>query len=132
MRHKHHGFPARRPDTQQLVLHVDTGEFIQRTEGLVHQQYVRVERQRARNRHALLHAAGQFRRVFVLRAGQPDECQQFRGTQAAFSTGHAAISGREFHVLSCGQPRKQRALLKHHALASAWSGDHPVVHPRLS
>jgi hypothetical protein len=52
-----------RPDAQQLVLQVAPGQRVEGAEGLVHQHDRRIERQHARDRHPLAHAAGQVLRI---------------------------------------------------------------------
>ena len=46
-------------DLKQQVLHIGTGHFIQRTEGLIQQQHLGLARQATSQRGALGHAAGQ-------------------------------------------------------------------------
>ena len=62
--------PLSRVDAQQLLLHHLARHRVQRGERFIHQQHLGVGRQDARQRHALLHAARQFRRIVFLEAGQ--------------------------------------------------------------
>ena len=64
---------SRLPDAEQQFLHQLAGLVVERAEGLVHQQHARVVGQRARERGALLHAAGQLLGKVVLEAaaGRP-------------------------------------------------------------
>jgi len=47
------------PQLEQFVLHAPARQRVERGEGLVHQQDARMHGQRAGDRHALLHAAGE-------------------------------------------------------------------------
>ena len=47
------------PDPQQKVLHLVAGLRVESAEGLVHQDDLRADGQRAGDGHALLHAAGE-------------------------------------------------------------------------
>ncbi len=60
----------------QFALHQAAGLRVERPERLVHQQDARVDRQRAGDRGALLHAAGQLRRVAVLKPGETDQIDE--------------------------------------------------------
>ena len=62
-----------RPDAQQLVAHGHARLLVERGERLVHQQHRRVLHQAARDRDALLHAAGQLVRIALAEAvaGRP-------------------------------------------------------------
>ena len=62
---------AAQPDPQILA---NLG--VQRAERLVEQQHLRIDRERARQRHPLPLAAGELLGVTVLEAGQPDHLQQ--------------------------------------------------------
>ena len=57
----------------QLLLHQLAGLRVERGERLVHQQHFRVHDQRAREVHALLHAAGEFVRIVMLETREADE-----------------------------------------------------------
>ena len=60
------------PQRQQLVLHARARERVERGERLVHQQNIRLHRHAARDRDALLHAAGQRVRIAVRELGEID------------------------------------------------------------
>ena len=60
------------PEGEQLILHAHTGECIERGEGLVHQQHVRLHRHATRDGDALLHAAGQSVRIAIGKFGEID------------------------------------------------------------
>ena len=69
--------------------------LVQRGEGLVHQQHARLHDQRARDRHALLHAAGQGVGIGVGEARQPDLVQVMHGALVGLAPAQLAqaISG---------------------------------------
>ena len=61
------------PQPQQLLIEHVAHDLVERAERLVHQQQVGIERQRARDRGALLHAARQLPGKLVAEAGEVDE-----------------------------------------------------------
>ena len=67
------------PDVEQVVLQPRAGMRIQRAERLVHQQHRGVIGQRARQRDALLHAAGQFLGIEILKTLEADHLDQRGG-----------------------------------------------------
>ena len=71
-----HGLGRALPDAQQLGLHQAARLRVERAERLVHQQDVRIEGERARDRGALLHAAGELRGIAVLEAGEADQLDE--------------------------------------------------------
>ena len=103
------------PDAQQLKVHLLARQRIERAERLVHQDQLRIVDQRARDRGALLHAAGELVRVFVLRALQPDQREQVARTLAALRQRQAEDLGRQQHVVDHAAPFQQQRLLEHHA-----------------
>ena len=60
----------------QFVLQRGLGHGIERGERLVHQQHLGAQRQRARDLHALLHAAGQLPGIIVGVAVEPNETER--------------------------------------------------------
>ena len=61
------------PDPEQLHVQPLARHLVERAERLVHEQERRVERERARDRDALLHPARELPRVVVLEAAELDE-----------------------------------------------------------
>ena len=100
---------------QQLVLHLGADDGVEGREGLVHQQDRRVGRQRARQAHALLHAARQFVGVAGGPHGQAHLLQRGTGGGLAFAQRHAGQLQPEGGVLQHRQMRQQRERLEHHA-----------------
>ena len=69
-------FGRSRPDAQELEAHLVARQRVERRERLVHQQDVGIEQQRARDRDALLHAAGQLVDALGGEVRKPDEREQ--------------------------------------------------------
>src|SRR5262249_49111571 len=88
---------------------------VERAERLVHQQDLRIERERARDRGALLHAAREVRRKAVLEAGEPDEIDELLRPRLALGARQALPLEAIEDVAAHGLPRKQREMLKHDA-----------------
>ena len=66
-------------EADQQVLHFATDQWIQRAEGLVHQQDLGFRRQPPSQAHPLLHAARQLIRIGVRPSTQTDQLQRFLG-----------------------------------------------------
>src|SRR4051812_3325397 len=77
MRDQHHGLAAREPYALQLGVHLLAGQSVQRAERLVHQEELRIARQRTHDGDALLHAAGKLVGIFVLEALQRRDLEKF-------------------------------------------------------
>ena len=91
MRHEDHGRPGLRPDSEQLHVEALARHLVECAERLVHEQELRRERQRPRNRDPLLHPARQLPRVVLLEAGELDEVDHLadtRGTPRAVPAEH--------------------------------------------
>src|ERR1043165_845491 len=88
---------------------------IESRRGLVEEDCLRTHRQRPRDRHALLLAAGKPVRVVVLPAGQADAQQQCARPLDCLGTGLVLHIDRALdHVLERGAVRKKIEALKHH------------------
>ncbi len=61
---------------QQVVVELEAGDLVERGEGLVHQQQLRLGDQRAGDRDAHLHAAGQFARIARAKSRKADAGQR--------------------------------------------------------
>ena len=68
-------FFVRRPQLQQLLVQLVAHDFIERPERLIHQQQLRINRQRPRNGNPLLHAARQLPGKFLLKAAEIHQFQ---------------------------------------------------------
>ena len=113
-------------DREQLVLQARAGQRVERAERLVHQQHLRLHRQRAGDADALLHAAGDLARALVRRRRQADQRERRVGARlqlgAALGRAEHALDA-EVDVLEAGQPRQQRMVLEHDGALRAGPGD---------
>ncbi len=82
-------------------------------------QHVRIERQRAGEAGALLHAAGELRGIMLVPALQPDRLDGGERLVAPPVRRHALDFQAVFDVLQDGAVGEQRELLEHHAEAGA-------------
>ena len=115
MRHEDDGLAALAPDPQHFEVHLFAGQRVERAERLVHQDQLGIVDEGARDRGALLHAAGQLLRIFVLVAGEPDQIEQIAGAGPRGLHRQADDFGRQQHVVENGSPFQQQRLLEHHA-----------------
>jgi hypothetical protein len=109
----------------ELALHAADGPAqlladlgVQRAEGLIEQQHLRLVRQRARHGDALLLAAGELRGQALVHAFERHELQQFLATLAPVGGLHAAHPQRELDVVGHGHVAEQRVVLEHEADAA--------------
>src|SRR5262249_26742495 len=121
--HEDHGLRRALPDAQQFGLHEAAGLGVERAERLVHQQDLRIEGERARNRGALPHAARQLRGVAVLEAIEPDQVDEGLRPLLAFLPRKSHSLQAVEHIAAHCLPRKQREMLKDDAAIRAGRGD---------
>ena len=81
---------------------------------LVHQAHRRLVDDRAAQRHALLLAAGELRRLAREQRRQPEQLGDAREPRPAIGVGDAPHAQAEQDVLGHGEVRKQRVALEHH------------------
>ena len=119
-----------RTNPHQLVLDHAAGERIERTEGLIEQQHLRLDREGARDADPLLHAAGQLRRLLVLGTGQADQLDET--SAMCFDLGFAPVgpsrSDREGHITEYRHPGHERMPLEDHASLEPRALDFAAVH----
>ena len=98
----------------QPLLHLRAGDRVERAERLVQAQHRLAREQRAQERHALAHAAGQLVGVRALEALEPElgEQRAARGARAARAP-QAGDAQRERGVVERAQPRQQQVALGH-------------------
>ena len=117
--HEQHREARIGPQLEQLVLHPAPRERIERGERLVHQQHVRLHRQRPRDGDALFHAAGQRVRIGIRELGEVDLLDVAHRLRLGRVAAHLARGfQREHHVLLDRFPRQQLVELLEH--------EHPV------
>ena len=103
------------PDFLDFVLQLGAGERVERRQRLVEQQDLRAHRQSTRHRHALAHAAGQFRRPAIERMRQADHFDVAARARGALRLAFPSEDGidRQRHVFEHSEPRHQRIGLEH-------------------
>ena len=80
------------PDLEQELLHQHARLEVERGERLVHQDELRAADQRARDRHALLHAAGELVRVVLGELDELHALQHLAAAAPALVLAHASSS----------------------------------------
>ena len=88
------------------------GLRIERAERLVHQDHRRIVGQRADQRGALAHAAGEFVRIMILEPAKADRADQHIGALARLGIEPALHFEREQHVLQRRSPGQQIVFLR--------------------
>ncbi len=77
--HEHDGLAGALPDLQQHRMHAPPRQGVERSERLVHQQHLGLDRERARDLQALAHSArelgGEFRAVGIEPDHRADTCR---------------------------------------------------------
>ena len=111
------------PDVEQKALHLDARLDVERGEGLVHQQDLRLHRERARDGDALAHAARELVGALLERFGKADPRQNLTRRLLALLGRHAAHGKAEADVLPNVQPGKERGLLEDQAALGRRSDD---------
>ena len=107
-------------DAAHLVRQALAQVYIQVGERFVQQQQLRLGRQRACQRHALLLSAGQCVGVVLVGAFQSYPLQHFGHAGGPFCCGQ--VGDAEGHVVAHVQVREQGIVLKHHANAPLLRG----------
>ena len=97
-----------------LVLHVAPDQRIQCAEGLVVEHQLRVDGERARQPHPLLHAARELVGEVVRGVLEPDQPQHLLGAREALRLRHALDLESERDVVEHPAVREQAEVLEHH------------------
>jgi hypothetical protein len=100
------------PDLHQLVLHHAAVLRVERAERLVHQQDLRLDRQRAGDRGPLLHPAGQAARIVALEPVQADQVEVRPGARLRRFALHAERLQAADDVVPDRLPGQQPRLLE--------------------
>ncbi len=107
-----------RAETTLQLHQFELGAFaqllVERGQRFVEQQHLRAARQRARQRHALLLAAGELIGLSFLEALELDQRDQFGHAAIDLGTRHARALQAEGDVVAHAEMRKQRIVLEHH------------------
>jgi hypothetical protein len=94
------------PQIEEIAAQSFGGQDIERREGLVEQQDIGIDDERAGKPDALPHAAGQFLRVGILKSVEPDQIDRTDRPPPPLGTGDAQSLEPELDVAEHGQPRK--------------------------
>src|SRR5215211_6031289 len=127
MRDEEHGLLLALPDAEQELLHQRSGLVVEGAERLVEQQDRRLVGQRARDRGALLHAAGELLWVMLRKAGKSDPLKPLAHDATARGRRNALLAQPERNVVGDGEPGEQSVGLKHHAAIGPRPGDRPPI-----
>ena len=115
-----HGLALALPDAEQHFLHQRAGLVVERAERLVEQQDRRIVGERARDRGALLHAAGELLGIVMRERRQARRARASRRRSRPRSAAGTPFSRSPNATLSRdGEPGKQRVGLEHHAAIGA-------------
>ena len=111
-------FSRLRPELQQLLVQMVADDLVERAERLVHQEQRRVEGERAGDRGALLHAAGELPGKFPLEAGEVDQREvRSRRARPAPPRGTPMTSSGSATLRGDGAPGIERRRLEDVAVA---------------
>ena len=113
--HEHDRAAEFLPQRQQVLLQLMAGELVERGEWFVHQQQARPRHQRAGDRDAHAHAAGELPRACRLEAVEADAVQCRVHFRHRLVARHAAQTQRQEHVVRGARPGQQRGILEHEA-----------------
>jgi hypothetical protein len=106
----------------QLGAHLDAQERVERRQRLVEQQHARLGDERARQRHALLLAAGELAGLALGQVAHGDALQQVARALLALGLADAFHLEAEGHVVGGREVREQREALEHHGRAARGGG----------
>src|SRR2546425_3726014 len=120
------------PDAGQLLLHGLPRLRVQRAERLVHQQHVRVEREHAGERDALLHPARELAGQKMTELGQSGKRQISIHNRGTFRRWSSSNFQAPADVALDGPPGKERELLEDHAAIRPRPGDLAAVDADLT
>src|SRR5882672_682636 len=107
-----HGLVVALPHIEKQLLHQGARLRVQAPEGLVHEEQLGLHREHARDADALLHAAGELRRVVRREALQADLFDDFLRERTVGLRGLALRLRPEDDVLIDRIPRKERRFLE--------------------
>src|SRR5437016_2891715 len=107
------------PDAHELRLHDLAGLRVERRERLVHQQNLRVDRQRTREIDPLAHAARELARMVIFESVEADELQELLGA-LPFGRAHSARHlPPDDRVCEHGAPRQEVVGLEYEPAAAS-------------
>ena len=115
VRHEQTVLPVVAPQRLELVVEDVARHRVERPERFVHQQHLRVLRERAGQRAALAHAARELVRALLREVGEVHHLEQLLAAVAPALARRAAELQRELDVAAHREPREQRRFLEHRA-----------------
>ena len=121
MRQHDDGLLARLPDAREFRPHTFAGHRVEGGERLVEQEQVGVMDERARDRHALRHPAGEVARIRVFESLQADQFDHLAGLGARHRFSDVFDLQRKFDVFDHRPPGHQVRALKDHADAGLFA-----------
>ena len=113
VRDEQNGAAGPLPNAQEFVLQALAGEAVERREGLIHQQHLGLDRERACERHTLALAAGELVRPAVAEIAEPHEVEHRLRTPFPLRPRGAAPFEPEGHIGHHPPPRQQPRILEH-------------------
>ncbi len=105
-----------------LLAHLPAQPRVEIGQRFVEEQHAGFEHERARDRHALLLPARQFRGQAPIEAGEADGCQRDARPFVRARRGHAGHDQPVAHVFQHGHVREQRIALEHHRHVAVGGG----------
>ena len=116
---EHHRHRELAPQRDQIVVELETRDFVERRERLVHQQHARRGDERARDRDSHPHAAGKLARIGMGEVGEADARKRFHDARRGGGLVGAGELERQEHVAEHRRPGHQGRLLEYEADAPA-------------
>ena len=109
---EHDGRARCLPDLQQIVVELEPRDLVERGERLIHQEKLRLGDERARDRDAHAHAAGQFARKSMAEILQPDPVERRDDARTRFFGRRAFERQRQQDIVEHRRPGHQRGFLE--------------------
>src|SRR5207237_261995 len=119
--------PGLLPELRELAVQIFTCLRVEGGERLVHQQHLRIERERPRDGDALPHPARELVREAVPEAREMDEIQKVTGLPGALASRNAHLLQPELDVLLGGEPGEEGAVLEDDAAVSPRPADRAAI-----
>jgi hypothetical protein len=105
---EHYSLPSFREQAQEEVAHMDPGLRVQRAEGLIHKEYGGIVSERASDRDALAHAAGELPWEQIGSILKPDMSKQRSRPTSCIRSRLACQPKGELDIAAGGVPGQER------------------------
>src|SRR5262249_56395210 len=115
------------PDAKQKLLHERARLVVERAERLIEQKNCRIVGERARNRGALLHSAGELFGIVLRKIGETNVREPFVHDLCALARRYAFLAQPECDVVGHRKPGKKRVGLEHHAAVGTGRADRLAI-----